>query len=135
MPAPRTAAAINTALLDAVTRSQTLLTSVLDHVGWCDALPPWPRTILTAPADIYLPQAHALAVHYQILTAACPCHRGRRGEITTEAILRWRMVVDHAISFAVLCPSGRTEDLRVYRDRYRAVEATFRHWVGVVVGG
>ncbi len=135
MSARLTAAALNAALVDTVTRNMTWLNAVLDELGWCADLPHWPDFIvLTAPADIYLLQAHALAVLYGLAEAKCACHSGERGRIAKEIIGGWRVLVDHAISFAVLCPSGRVEDLQTYRDRYRAVEAAFQRHAGVLLG-
>ncbi len=135
MSARPSAADLNAALLDAVTRTMTWLNTVLDELGWCPALPPWPQIVLTAPADIYLVQAHALDVQYRLADATCPCHRGWRGQIAGEVIRRWREVVDHAISFAVLSPAGRPEDLHAYDSRYRTVETTFHRYIGVLRDG
>ncbi|MCK9921175.1 hypothetical protein MXD61_04525 [Frankia sp. AgPm24] len=129
-----TAVELNTALVDTVARSQGRLNAVLDEIGWCDALPPWPQTILAAPGDVYLLQAHALAVLYALAHTACPCHRDGRGKPTIDIISRWRAVVDHAISFAVLCPAGRTEDLHRYCAYYRAAEAAFHRQVDLLLG-
>lgn len=96
---------------------------------------PWPTDVLTAPADISLLHAHALAVQYQLPLATHACHSGWRGELATTAIRRWRELVDHATSFALLAPSGRAEHLQTYRYRYRDLEATFRRWISILAHG
>ncbi|SNQ49971.1 conserved hypothetical protein [Frankia canadensis] len=128
MPMPPSAAALNRALLDAVARSLTWLTGLLGDLGWCDALPPWPGVILTAPADVYLLHAHALAVQYAIPQTGCRCHSGWRGDLATQAIGRWRALVDHALALALLSPTGRAADLQAHRDRYHAAETAFHRW-------
>jgi len=132
MPTPPTAADINTALLATVTRSRNWLATVLNEVGWCEHLPPWPADTLTAPADIYLLHAHALAIQHTIPQVTCPCHRGWRGALATEAIRRWRILVDYALSCALLAPAGNAEDLHA---RLREEQAAFRRWASVLVDG